>query len=243
MAKLPYIPLYIGDWEQDTNSISLEAEGALLKLTFKLWKAQPDKGVFVTTWQALSILIKKSEADTRKIISELRDNCILNFENFEQNTIKIISRRMYKETQLSRVRSNAAKGIGSEDSTDKPLTKQQQNQIAFDIEIENEVEDENLRLRLKEWIVFRKEEQSKHKALTLRALKANIEFLSDYTAEEACKIIKQSMDNDWQGLFPLKQNYATAGRQQQKTSGGKINDSYNAVEREIRDGITKARRS
>jgi uncharacterized protein YdaU (DUF1376 family) len=241
--KLPYVPIYIGDWEQDTNSISLEAEGALLKLTFKCWKAKPDKGVFVTTWQALSILLKKSEPETRKIVGELRDNNIFDFEDFEQSVIKIISRRMYRETQLSRVRSDAAKGIGQEQDSNKSLSKHQQKEIAFDIEIDNEVEDVNLRMKLREWVVFRKEEQTKHKALTLRALKANIEFLSDYSAEEACKIIKQSMDCDWQGLFPLKQNYATAGRQQQQqTSRGKINDGYSEIERQLREGRGDARK-
>lgn len=133
MGKLPYIPLYIGDWEQDTNSISLESEGALLKLIFKLWKAQPQKGVFVTTWKALSILLKKSDSETRNILAELRDNDILIFENFEESVIKIISRRMVKDSQISRVRSTARKGKGKNQINNKTKSKRPQKR-----EYENE---------------------------------------------------------------------------------------------------------
>jgi hypothetical protein len=32
-GKEPYIPLYIGDWEKDTNMLSLEAEGGCCEVS------------------------------------------------------------------------------------------------------------------------------------------------------------------------------------------------------------------
>lgn len=111
MAKVPYIPLYIGDWEQDTNCISPLAEFALLKLTFKLFKSEK-KGVIVTNFNTLSILFKSDLAKTKEIFNELYENNILNFEFIEDDKIRIISRRMIRESNLSEIRSNAGKNGG-----------------------------------------------------------------------------------------------------------------------------------
>lgn len=108
MAKVPYIPLYIGDWEQDTNCISPLAEFALLKLTFKLFKSEK-KGIIVTNFNTLSILFKSDLAKTKEIFNELYENNILNFEFIEDDKIRIISRRMVRESHLSEIRSNAGK--------------------------------------------------------------------------------------------------------------------------------------
>jgi uncharacterized phage protein (TIGR02220 family) len=111
MAKVPYIPLYIGDWEQDTNCISPLAEFALLKLTFKLFKSEK-KGVIVTNFNTLSILFKSDLAKTKEIFNELYENNILNFEFIEDDKIRIISRRMVRESNLSEIRSNCGKEGG-----------------------------------------------------------------------------------------------------------------------------------
>jgi uncharacterized protein YdaU (DUF1376 family) len=111
MAKVPYIPLYIGDWEQDTNCISPLAEFALLKLTFKLFKSEK-RGVIVTNFNTLSILFKSNMATTKEIFNELYDNNILNFEFIEDDKIRIISRRMVREGNLSEIRSNCGKEGG-----------------------------------------------------------------------------------------------------------------------------------
>lgn len=111
MAKVPYIPLYIGDWEQDTNCISPLAEFALLKLTFKLFKSEK-RGVIVTNFNTLSILFKSNLDKTKEIFNELYENNILNFEFIEDDKIRIISRRMVREGNLSEIRSNCGKNGG-----------------------------------------------------------------------------------------------------------------------------------
>lgn len=112
MGKQPYIPLYIGDWEQDTNMISLEAEGALLKLVFKLWKSD-DKGLLEFCLPQIAILLRKSEKITKKILKELHENKILEIEFLGSDKVKIESRRMRKQSAISTVRSEIGKKGGA----------------------------------------------------------------------------------------------------------------------------------
>ncbi len=110
MGKQPYIPIYIGDWEQDTNCISLETEGALLKLIFKLWKAD-NKGRLLISFNQLSILLKNTPEKCRKIVSELAENGILNVEFRGENDVFFESRRMIRDMAKSLIYSeNGAKG-------------------------------------------------------------------------------------------------------------------------------------
>lgn len=147
-AKQPYIPLYIGDWEQDVNTISLEAEGALLKLTFKLWKS-PEKGRMICSPFACSLLLKKSENDAKTIINELKNSGVLDIKTLENGDFLFESRRMLKEVKLSETRAKTG-SLGAEvkkekakrkQKTSKPLAKDKQS-TEYDIEYDNENKDE-----------------------------------------------------------------------------------------------------
>lgn len=98
--KKPFIPLYIGDWEQDVNSISLEAEGALLKLSMKLWKTKP-KGIGTFTRKQLTILFKCDEVRMLNLTYELKDNDVLNVNFNIDESITFESRRYTKEAKKS----------------------------------------------------------------------------------------------------------------------------------------------
>lgn len=141
--KQPYIPLYIGDWEQDTNTISLEAEGALLKITFKLWKSSA-RGLLQVCYKQLAILLKKDEQNTRKIIQELALNDVLKIEKIDDETILIESRRMTREAAISQKKAeNGAKGgtsksLKNKQNSSKTLAKVKQNP-----EYENEYDNDN----------------------------------------------------------------------------------------------------
>lgn len=138
MSKQPYIPLYIGDWEQDTNGLTLLAEGALLKLVFKLFKSEK-KGVFVANYKTLSVLFKSDLATTKDILKELIDNKVLNIGEIEYDKIEIISRRMMREANISAIRSDVKKQNPNKTPTKpskkgkKQATKPQQN-AEYDIE-------------------------------------------------------------------------------------------------------------
>lgn len=150
MAKLPYIPLYIGDWEQDTNTISLEAEGALLKLIFKLWNSET-KGRIEILLSFASVLLKKNEKSTLKILRELEAKKILNIEFCEAKKIKIESRRLLKEAAISDARRDAGRkgGKNSKQNASKTQAKHKQNpeyEYEYNVleKVDNINEDENL---------------------------------------------------------------------------------------------------
>lgn len=144
MSKQPYIPLYIGDWEQDLNCVSIEAEGAALKLIFKLWKA-PQRGLLSICFSQMAILLKKSEPETRKIFAELRRNNIFDVKDLSEDEVEIISRRMWREAHLSKVRSESGKEGGRGKKKDKKQNKSKSipnhRQIPDnESEVENETE-------------------------------------------------------------------------------------------------------
>ncbi len=147
MGKQPYIPLYIGDWEQDLNCVSLEAEGAALKLIFKLWKSKT-RGLLLISFSQMVILFKKSDVETRKIFEELRQNDIFSVKNIDENTVEIISRRMVRDAQLSKVRSEIGKQGGrpkkpkqkqTETKTKAKVKQNPEYEYEYDNEIDNEI--------------------------------------------------------------------------------------------------------
>lgn len=146
MAKIPYIPLYIGDWEQDTNCISLEAEGALLKIIFKLWKAD-DKGRLLIGFNQLSILLKNSPENCRKIVSELAENGILNVEFRAENSVFFESRRMLKDIAKSLAMSENGRQGGRPKKANQKQTKSQpkaKEKPNADNEYENDIDNESV---------------------------------------------------------------------------------------------------
>lgn len=168
-TKQPYIPLYIGDWEQDTNCLTLEAEGALLKLIFKLWKSD-DKGRAEFGFSQLSILLKKSEEITRKIVAELHENGILNIDFIGNDRVKFASRRILKEVAKSLTNSeNGSKGGRPKKANTKRTKselKPKLKRIAdIDIDIDYDIvidlipkiwQKNDFEILLKKWVAKRK---------------------------------------------------------------------------------------
>lgn len=104
-GKEPYIPLYIGDWEQDTNMLSLEAEAGWLKIIFKMFK-NGKTGVYKISTKALQHLWRKSKTETDDIIEELlgANVCVIEV-SAKEYVFK--NRRMMRQHSISVKRSNA----------------------------------------------------------------------------------------------------------------------------------------
>lgn len=152
MSKKPYIPLYVGDWVKDTDCISLEAEGALLKLVFKMWESKTPGSVTIRFSQ-IAILFKKSEEIARKIVQELKENDILDIEFIGENEVKIESRRMIREFYKSLTNSENGKKGGRPKSEkqkkEKRIKSEHKANIKrnadndIDIEYDNDIENKN----------------------------------------------------------------------------------------------------
>lgn len=82
----------------------------------------------------------------------------------------------------------------------------------LDITIETDIdlpwEDETFREYWQRWLSYRKERRlPSYKPTGLKALFTELRALSGNNSDTACKIILQSITKNWQGLFPLKQEY------------------------------------
>lgn len=104
-GKQPYIPLYIGDWEQDTNMLSLEAEAGWLKIIFKMFK-NGKTGIYKTSTKALQNLWRKTPSEIVLILNELKVENVCFVEKTEDE-ITFRNRRMEREFALSKVRSKS----------------------------------------------------------------------------------------------------------------------------------------
>lgn len=144
MGKQPYIPLYIGDWEQDTNCLSLEAEGAWLKLVFKLWKGESNlgKGLLSISFRAMGILFKCSPEKTKEIFQELVESRVFDHEITPNGDVKITSRRLVREAKISQIRSEVGKEGGRPKKGKQTESKQKAKlkQIP-EYEYDNDIED------------------------------------------------------------------------------------------------------
>lgn len=114
-GKQPYIPLYIGDWERDTNMLSLEAEGGWLKIVFKMFNEKEKTGIYKISAKALQNLWRKNKGEIDEIVQELLDAnvCIIDKSEYSY-TFK--NRRMMKQHHISKVRSNAAHDRWNDDA-------------------------------------------------------------------------------------------------------------------------------
>lgn len=149
--KQPYIPLYIGDWDRKCNTLSLEAEGAWLKLTFKLWDS-PTRGLLSFCFSQFVILCKKPPEKAREIWDELVKSGVFDLLESENDNYKIASRRMRREIELSKVRSESgskggrpkkAKGNQTKTKTKAKAKQNPDNDNDNAIDIDTGIENEN----------------------------------------------------------------------------------------------------
>ena len=123
MSKQPYIPLYIGDWEQDVNGLSIEAEGAWLKIVFKCWR---NEGSFTATPEMMARICKVSTEKFATILLEWKLGNICEISEHPDGLITVLNRRITKECEISKIRQMSGSKGGSKTSS-KRVAKQQQN--------------------------------------------------------------------------------------------------------------------
>lgn len=141
MGKQPYIPLYIGDWEQDTNCISLEAEAAVLKIVFKCWK---NKGIFVTNIDSLCRLWKVDQQKFATILLELKTNNIFDIHEREDGHLLFTSRRIVRDLEISAKKAISGSKGGSKTSSKRAANEQQNHDNDIDNDIESEIKEKGV---------------------------------------------------------------------------------------------------
>jgi uncharacterized protein YdaU (DUF1376 family) len=140
MGKQPYIPLYMGDWIQDTDCLSIAAEGAWLRIVFKCWK---NNGMFSATMDVFARVCKVSTPEFASILLEWETNNICDIIKGDNGIITVLSRRIRRDKEISASKSeNGSKG-GSKTQANRKANNQAkaEQKPEYDNEIENATED------------------------------------------------------------------------------------------------------
>lgn len=132
--KQPYIPFYTGDYLKDTRTMSLQAKGAWIDIIVFMWDSET-RGMIEGDLYDISRMIGASVEETDKVLKEFCRKRICEVSEPSPGVIRIISRRMMKEAEISAKRSEAVQTRYKRST--KPITKSVQNtDIDIDIDIE-----------------------------------------------------------------------------------------------------------
>lgn len=139
MAKQPYIPLYTGDYLKDTRMLPLSVRGAWVDLMIFMWESK-ERGVLVYTMPEYAMMMSCSLEDANFAIGLLREKGVCDFEVAANGMVRLISRRMVRDAELSKTRSEVGSLGGRPKKESKPITKTQTKTKAnTDIDNGNEV--------------------------------------------------------------------------------------------------------
>jgi uncharacterized protein YdaU (DUF1376 family) len=147
-AKLPYIPLYTGDYIKDTRDLSLEAKGAWSDMILFMWSTG-SKGVLVGTVDDFTRRVGSTSAEqTLRILTELALKKVADVAKDDNTLFYTVScRRLVREARISEARTKAVQNRYK--SATKPVTngdtKSVQNpedENEYDIEVDNDDESE-----------------------------------------------------------------------------------------------------
>lgn len=232
-----YMPLVIGEWERDVNVISLCAEGALLKLSFKLWDAKP-RGSIDISYQAMAKLFKMGEPEARRLFDELRLNNILNVLDINDQMVRISSRRMLKKTVVSETNSENGRkgGKGKKASTEVKanLKRSETETLTIDMTIAiNNLDKIELPFDSEKFadafmLLLSSKEWRKKKLSTVNNI---LKKLGKYEEEFAIILVEQATDYEWIGVIfaDTPRKYQEWLSSQKGKVSGRLNNQYNDV--------------
>jgi len=143
MGKQPYIPFYVGDYLKDTRILPLSVRGAWVDLILYMWES-PVRGELIGTIEDFARLMSCEKSEATFALDLLKQKSIADFELLNNNQIKITSRKMKRESEISKKRSDAGKnGVYAKKDKQFAEAKQQAN-IKQNTEYEYEVKNEDV---------------------------------------------------------------------------------------------------
>lgn len=207
--SLPYMPLYIDDYEADTAHLTIAEDGAYNRLLRLLWRTPgcsiPDDDEWVFR------RMRAASDEDRAIVLSVLD------EFFERKNGRIFSPRLAREhkkvDETSRRRSKAGKmggrprAIENKGKTQKPgKSREKAGPKHPEPEPDSnpltpfEILSDVLKPAVAEDFIAHRREIKK--PLTERAAKAMVGRLRDHPNPNA--VVNESIANGWQGVFPDK---------------------------------------
>lgn len=127
MGKNPAFLFYPGDWTRDLGDQPHEIGGAwMLILCSLFW----DGGRQTKTIQEWAKILRETRKKTEKILNFLREKHIADFEVLDNQNVTIISRRMVRDFEISKLRKEVGRLGGNPNLRGKPkkLDNQTDNQ-------------------------------------------------------------------------------------------------------------------
>jgi len=117
VGKNPAIQFYVGDWIQDTRSLSLAAKGAWIDMLCLMWRSQT-RGKLTDDMVGWARVIGASVEQTEAVIAELVEKRICDTVTERNKKVTLICRRMYrdyKEKQYHAVRQQRYRNKNPDD--------------------------------------------------------------------------------------------------------------------------------
>lgn len=103
MGKQPAFQFYPGDWTRDLDDQDLEVEGAWIRIICRLWWSET-RGEATKPLNEWARILRKSEKKTMKIFQNLLAKHIADGTLLDNQNITIISRRMKRMVEISKLR-------------------------------------------------------------------------------------------------------------------------------------------
>jgi len=126
--KQPYIPFYIGDYIKDTRKLPLSVRGAWVDLLLFMWDEE-QRGEIVGTMDEFAGILSCSTSEAEFVVGLLIEKKVCNHEKINGSKIKIISRRMKKDHEISLKRSESGKkSAESKQNTQQNFNKTSTNE-------------------------------------------------------------------------------------------------------------------
>jgi hypothetical protein len=127
--KNPSFPFYPSDWARDMDDQDLEIEGAWIRICGRLWWLD---GVATKSLREWANILRKPLKKTEKILKFLLKSGISSGEFLDNQNITIVSRRIVKTVNISKLRQAVGKKGGNPAlvKSERGLLNQESNQTS-----------------------------------------------------------------------------------------------------------------
>lgn len=127
MSRQPYIPFYVGDYLKDTRILPLAVRGAWVDLILFMWDA-PIRGEITGTIEDFARLMSCDRSEAEFALNLLKQKSTADFFLLDTGEIKIVSRKMKRDYDISKKRSEAGRnGVEAKKNKEFASAKQQAN--------------------------------------------------------------------------------------------------------------------
>lgn len=158
-----------------------------------------------------------SESKVSKSIAKLIDLGYITLKSFNGRT-RVLQCCLVKNARQTSTKSEAAEQIMPAININNNIKKKQERKKESYDDIINELcDNEMLKETMYEFIKMRQLIKKPLTDYALRRILAKLEEISGGDLEQKIEILAQSITNNWQGVFPLKKDYADKRAAQNKT--------------------------